>query len=269
MQTVPLRISTACLAALLCPCMFAGCAPLIYAYPKVHHFAVRDVNAATGDVRAFQQKTSRSGFDLLETQDVSLAPVRLADDVHKVSHTEITLKSYAGIVSALSHGWWTDHSVALRLYRPGYHLVVIEPGQEIERVHWTPAPTLAEQERAVDIFLSLDRPPPRTLTSLHGSSSCPEWGPPLDVPSFPIVDEKPLLPFLESRRSRREREVLRFAAGEYSRLAGILESQEHAPIRQTGLDPNAVRKAAGAPEERQESLRRLRAKVAWLDSQIE
>jgi hypothetical protein len=146
---------------------------------------------------------------------------------------------------------------------------VIEPGQKVECVHWTPAPTVAEQERTVDILLSLDRPPPRTLTSLHESSSSPEWGPPLDVPSFTIVDEKPLLPFLESRRSRREREVLRFAAGEYSRLAAILESRQHAPIRQTGLDRNGVWKAAVAPNERQESLERLRAKVAWLNSQIE
>ena len=268
MQTSPLRLGTACLAGLLGPCMFGGCAPLIYAYPKLHHFAVRDVNAPAGDVHAFRRKTSRSGFDVLETQDVSLAPVRLADDAHKVSHTEVTLKSYVGIVSALSHGWWTDHSIALRLYRPGYHLVEIEPGQEVEYVLWTPAPTLAEQERAVDILLSLDRPPPRTLASLH-ESSYPEWGPPLHVPSFPIVDEKPLLPFLETRRSRREREVLRFAAGEYSRLAAILESQEHAPIRQCSLDPNGGWRAAVGPDERQESLERLRAKVAWLDSQIE
>jgi hypothetical protein len=49
----------------------------------------------------------------------------------------------------------TSHSVAVRLYRPGYETVELKPGQAPDEVVWNEAADLAAQEQAIDDLLGV------------------------------------------------------------------------------------------------------------------
>jgi hypothetical protein len=62
---------------------------------------------------------------------------------------------------------YTSHSVALRLYRPGFETIELKPGQPSSELQWQPATTLAAQEKAVDDLLGvspLERINPKLAT---------------------------------------------------------------------------------------------------------
>jgi hypothetical protein len=87
------------------------------------------------------------------------------------------------VVNAFIH---TSHSLALRLYRPGYELVEIESWDQVDRVVWKPVADLETQEKVLDALLANEL--------FVGSSSAAH------------------------------RDVLRFGVAEYTRLAAATQS---------------------------------------------
>jgi hypothetical protein len=73
---------------------------------------------------------------------------------------------------ALNYLTYTDHTMALRLYRPGFDLVEIKSWESAREVIWTPAADLAAQEQALDnLFSQLDR-----KCKLSTYAECLEFG---------------------------------------------------------------------------------------------
>ncbi len=114
-------------------------------------------------------------------------------------------------------GFWnyfntlTTHSVAIRLYRPGFETIELKPSDAARTLKWEEAAGLAAQEKAVDDLLGLS---------------------PLDMGGPPSeVQQRRLEP---GTKSVAHREALRFAAKEYERLARTespddADAQEIAP----------------------------------------
>jgi hypothetical protein len=96
----------------------------------------------------------------------------------------------------------------VRLYRPGYQTVEVESWQKTGPVEWVTAPTPDEQERAIDDLVSTWNTSPARLQVQLART---EMSPPRD----PLVFR-----YLASGSASVEHQrTLRFAAGEYKRLA--------------------------------------------------
>src|SRR5262249_55337083 len=64
---------------------------------------------------------------------------------------------FAVIGVALNYLTYTDHTMAVRLYRPGFDLVEIKSWDAVREVAWTPAPDLAGRETALDNLFRVDQ----------------------------------------------------------------------------------------------------------------
>src|SRR5262249_55105685 len=92
------------------------------------------------------------------------------------------------------------HEVRVRLYRPGYQLVEIRPDHDSDTIQWKSAPSLADQEEAVDALLDMMNFgwwSPRSLFADWSSYLAP------------------------GSESPDHRSVVLFAASEYDRLAAL------------------------------------------------
>ena len=99
-------------------------------------------------------------------------------------------------------GFWnyfnslTTHSVAIRLYRPGFETIELKPGDAAHALQWVEATDLAAQEKAVDDLLGVS---------------------PLAMGAAPSeFQQRRVEP---GTKSPAHREALQFAAREYERLA--------------------------------------------------
>ena len=120
---------------------------------------------------------------------------------------------------------YTSHSIAVRLYRPGYETIELKPGQPASALHWHEAAGLAAQEKAVDELLGVS-----PLERIDAKSSLQQRR-------------------LESgTKSAAHREALLFAAREYERLAGTMTPDLEEPVTRARLIDKSNRLKALAKE---------------------
>jgi hypothetical protein len=124
----------------------------------------------------------------LGDESLSAIPVANSDEVPAQVKPSVSY-GFVVIGGVLNYLTYTSHSVAVRLYRPGYDLVEIRSWQRVNRVAWKPTADLGIQENALDRLLPLDR--------LEGGS-----------------------------RSPAHRKTMLFGAAEYERLASVAQSQD-------------------------------------------
>jgi hypothetical protein len=168
--------------------MFPYCA-----YPAFDYTPRVKIDSAPDEVRAFRvdmckRATDVSPFRAPFEECLSEIPVANYDEVPAQLKPSIT---YGVIVLAvaLNYGTHTSHSLALRLYRPGYELVEIRTWERANRVDWNPASDLNAQEQALDRLYTSNR-------LEKGSKSSPH------------------------------RDALMFGVGEYNRLGVAADSPE-------------------------------------------
>ncbi|HEY7156382.1 MAG TPA: hypothetical protein VH575_20615, partial [Gemmataceae bacterium] len=101
----------------------------------------------------------------------------------------------------------THHTLLVRLYRPGYHTIEIEPWQADGRINWVEASTPEAQEQAIDDLVSTWKTTPEHIQVKAAFNG---FVPPVD----PIVFRY-LAP---ASTSEEHRQALAFAASEYERL---------------------------------------------------
>lgn len=106
---------------------------------EVHAFRV-DINLASADKKLFDGPV----FEVLS----EIQPIK-GDEIPSQSKTSA---SYGFIFLGMGNHYitYSSHTFALRLYRPGYNLVEVKPGDKIERVDWKPAADLKAEETALD-----------------------------------------------------------------------------------------------------------------------
>jgi hypothetical protein len=182
---------TACLLCLPCVggCIFPYCA-----YPRLDYTPAVKLDTQPGEVRAFRVDITKPTADLSVFvgpvyERLSELPVTNTDEVAAQLKPSVTY-GFVVIGIALNYLTHTSHSVALRLYRPGFELVEITSWERAHRVAWKPAPDLDAQEKALDALLPLGL--------LEAGSKAPT-----------------------------HRDTLNFGAAEYERLAAIAASPDH------------------------------------------
>jgi hypothetical protein len=150
-----------------------------------------------GEVYAFRVDVTKKQADLdlwLGTGDetCTLARIPLSTD-RTPPQTRVSFDHGLIVLGvALNYRTLTSHSVAVRLYRPGFRLVEIKPGDPADRATWEAATGLEAQEAALD-----------NLFGLKGERGRLEPG----------------------SASAAHREALLFGASEYDRLASLASAQ--------------------------------------------
>jgi hypothetical protein len=179
-------------------CIFPYCA-----YPRLDYTPGVKLDSPPNEVHAFRVDITRPIADMSMfvgpvpvDERLSELPVTNTDEVPAQIKPSVTY-GFVVIGIVLNYLTHTSHSIALRLYRPGYELVEIASWQRVNRVPW---------KRAADLEAQV-----KTLESL-----------------FPFGQ-------LEAgSKSAAHRDALLFGASEYERLATIARSQDQ-QARLTGM----------------------------------
>jgi hypothetical protein len=156
MRRIPFRII--CLFALAASdgCVFPYCA-----FPTLDYTPQVKLNTPIGEVRAFRVDISNPTADMSVFQGrgyerLSELPVSNTDEVPAQLKPSFTY-GLVVIGVALNYLTYTSHSMALRLYRPGFEVTEVRSWARVSRVVWKPAADLDAQERALDSLLPIGR----------------------------------------------------------------------------------------------------------------
>lgn len=204
--------------------LLAGCM-LPYAYPTVSYVPPVCVGPARDEVHAFRVDIAdqdNSSVRLPERDRYVLSPLPLHADGSSDSQVKVAL-DYGWILNCISYfcDGYTHHTMRVRLYRPGYQTIEIEPWQKNNRLEWVEARSPEEREQAIDDLVSTWDTSP---FSLQNRISQTGFTPPRD----PIVFRY-LAPGSVADEHLR---VLQFAAREYEQLArNVQEPELHARLQ--------------------------------------
>jgi hypothetical protein len=116
-----------------------------YAFPTWERVAAVAVNAPPDEVHAFRVDTvTTQQLGLREDSEAVLTPLPPGEEVGPVRRVAL---QYGLIGQVLTLPWGTavSRGVSIRLYRRGYRLVEVEPGQPPVPIDWAPAPAFHEQ----------------------------------------------------------------------------------------------------------------------------
>jgi hypothetical protein len=168
-----------------------------YVYPKLEFTQPVKLSERAREVHAFRVDCSRLHVDVGEivTECLSEKPISSVNEAPPQIKPSVTY-GFAVLGFALNYLVQKDHTVAVRLYRPGYALVEVKPREHVDQINWTPATDLASQEEALDRLL-----PPKDENSRKYSS-------------YPSSRQ-----LRSGSTSSAHRTALLFGASEYDRLA--------------------------------------------------
>lgn len=107
---------------------------------EVHAFRV-DISRSNGSMSVFREGAASESLEELRVNDANEVPAQIKPSVRY----ELVV-----IGIALNYLSYTTHSVALRLYRPGYELVEVRSWERGDQIEWRAAPGLRAQEIALD-----------------------------------------------------------------------------------------------------------------------
>jgi hypothetical protein len=178
---------------LLCLSFLPGCFVPYCAYPKLDYTPSIQIDPQPGQVHAFRvdirKPTADKGvFEGPVYEKLTELPISDENEVASQMKPSFTY-GFAVIGVAVNFLTYTTHSVAVRLYQPGYELVEIKSWERTDTIVWTPAKDLEAQEKALDGLYFV-------------------W-------------------FLDpGSEAERHKQALLFGAGEYDRLATLSTSRE-------------------------------------------
>lgn len=189
-----LSLSTWCL-------ILSGCM-VPYAFPHLSCVPGVQLTAIQPDLRAFRVDVTGQVIDRGESEDCLLSPVTVSPAGATFPQASLSLDYGCYVIGiALNYPIHHGHSTLLRLYCPGYQLAEVRPSAWACKIRLTPAPTIPDQEKAIDDLLG--PPSNEVISALHPKSK-------------PSGQVKP------GSCSRQHREALLFAAAEYQRLAALV-----------------------------------------------
>jgi hypothetical protein len=156
---------------LLCLPFLSGCVFPYCAFPKLDYTPAVKLDAQPDEVRAFRVDSIMPSADLdvfagPVYDRLSEIPVTNTDEVPGQLKPSVTY-GFVVVGIALNFLTYTDHSVAVRLYRPGFDLVEIKSWERAHRVAWKPAPDLDAQEKALDGLLPFGGLEPGSGSAAH------------------------------------------------------------------------------------------------------
>jgi hypothetical protein len=158
---------------LLCLPFLGGCVCPYCAYPTFAYTPSIKLETNSGDVHAFRVDLTRFTADLGVFDDgpwherLLEIPLTNPDEVPSQLKPSLTY-GFAVNAVALSYLTYTEHAVALRVYRPGYELVQIRSWQQANRISWTRVPDLEGQEKVLDTLF----PPCLLVAGSESTAHC-------------------------------------------------------------------------------------------------
>jgi hypothetical protein len=190
--------------ALLITALFLPGCLLPYAAPSVSYVPPFDLECPAGEVRVFRVNITRERADIGQNELCELKEVG-ADGINKTpGQTGVSVNRGIYVFSpALSYPVSTSHTIAVRLYRPGFEAVELNSWDPPGKIIWKPAMTAAVQEMALDDLFDLDKKPA--------------------VGEGAVMVHRTLQP---GTTSTAHRTALRFGAGEYARLAAQVTGKD-------------------------------------------
>ena len=222
------------LACLLLP----GCL-IPYAFPKLSQTPPALLGEEATDVHAFRVDITTDFVDVGGTDHYSLSEMKSRPPRWLLPQTKVSATYGIFVLGiALNYPVFLSHSLAAKLYRPGYDLVELESWDLPVRIAWKRAEDLKSQKRALDRLFLMDREAEKT-----------------EPKQWPLIGRC----LSAGAESSAHRHALLFAASEYERLAAseLASGPERDGIR-SELRSNAeeLRKLAEKAEP-SPSLRRL------------
>ncbi len=188
----------------------AGCMPLGYVYPKVSYIPPVAVGVPPDEVHAFRVDITNddNSLEITENDKYVLSRLPLHRDGSLDPQTKVAV-DYGCCLFCCSNYYnvSTHHTLLVRLYRPGYQTIEIEPWQTDGRIKWVEATTPEAQEQAIDALVSTWKTTPEHIQTQAAFNG---FVPPVD----PIVFHY-LAP---ASASEEHRQALCYAASEYERL---------------------------------------------------
>ena len=144
------------LCLLLCASL-PGC----WAYPTVGMTPPVQLNAPPDEVKAFRVDVSacHSSAELYRPPTYLFSPLSLpkSDQIGPEMNAALNYGWYVNFLIATYYRY-TNHTMLLRLYRPGYETIEIQPWDWPHELVWREAKDLAARERALDQLLATELP---------------------------------------------------------------------------------------------------------------
>jgi hypothetical protein len=185
---------------------FLGCIQVPYCIPELSVVPAVKPGCDKDEVHVFRADLTHKveintglhvASEATNIESIELSRLHSAADGSTPQLTALTFASGSRIV-----GFWnfcherTSHTVAIRLYRPGFATIELRAGMPARELAWEEATDLETQEKAVDDLLGVS---PLAIVEAHT-----------------IALQRRLVP---ADKSGTHRHALLFAAGEYERLA--------------------------------------------------
>jgi hypothetical protein len=203
-----------CLIALMAACA-GGCLGG-YAYPQLSYVPPVQLPDAGDEIHAFRMDVVQVMEDIYHAEDKCvLRTIPISPTGAVAGQAKVSLETAWGVMMLIPSEWnhhcW--HAMRVRLYRPGFQTVEIEPWQSVAQVRWQAACDWQSQEKAVDDLIAschfdcliLPASPAQCLPTSAGTEAMP-------VPTW-------LSHLACGSTSEGQRQSLRFAADEYERIA--------------------------------------------------
>lgn len=149
-------------------CCCVVCLPFLcgcivpYAYPRLSYTPQFTVDVPRDELHAFRVDFTNHGADLdsflpedglQQLSEISLDTTAKVPGQPKLSADH----GFAVIGVALNYIVHTNHTVGLRIYRPGFELVEIHSWEDGDNIVWISAPDIAAQEQVLDRMFPINR----------------------------------------------------------------------------------------------------------------
>lgn len=184
----------------------AGCF-LPYAYPNLSYVPGCEISTQMQDCHVFRVDVTAYQADAGEYDEYSVVEIPRRPDGSYPPQFGVSVDRGVYVLGGvLNYNIGRFHSTMVRLYRPGYNLIELEPWDSSEKVQWHPAANFAEQEKAIDALLLR----PLVVTSPNPASNSASHRNPWDggYTSWKATDV--------------------FVIGEYERIAAVAPTPEDA-----------------------------------------
>ncbi len=203
-RSTVVRWAALCVGLLLCP-LLSGCLAAGAAWPSVAVTPPLQVNAPADQIHAFRVEATKTAptVEFPEPGVYKLREFSVAEGGWVGPQGNVAC-DYGWYFGAIPLSYWKlkQHTVMVRLYRPGCQTVEVTAWGLPKEVEWRGVADLAGQEKAVDDLMSL------------GATDV--WG---DVPEREEGRKWVTRRLGTGSESPEHRKALLFAASEYDRLA--------------------------------------------------
>jgi hypothetical protein len=216
---------------------FCGCLGA-FAIPSIEYVPGKDLGDASDQIHVFR-------IDVTDKLEIAKLNFDSEYRVQEISREE-EYRTSPQFQTAMNYGWCALirdksvlHYLLVRMYRPGFQTIEINPWPHNQSFKWVPAVDLKEQEIAIDDLVS---------RGFKDKDPVDDQG--AKIARKPLNDGETLFDHLVGGgTSGPHQAALRFAAGEYERLADLApNADEEITVRSRLLDKaGLLRHRASSP----------------------